>query len=288
LIDSLISGAEYDEALARYIQMNQYSLWPWQEYLDIYKTAWELNRALPEGARPFRILGMNCSLDWSVMKTSGDLDNAELRRQVWAGCSEKDWGKVILEQVAAGNKLLVYCGSHHAFTKYRQPVVDGEGAFIRFGDVRVGNHVYDEIGERAMTVFLHSPWYHIRSQYSRADRRPAGGAIDQVMESMTGEFHPVGFDVYDSPFGSLKDPETIYAAGYENFKLSDYCDGYIFFRPFAEFEMVTFAEGFYTEDNLDLARRKAPPIAYREASVAQFEQRMRDGVERERGSYRGL
>jgi heme-binding uptake protein ChaN (Tiki superfamily) len=288
LIDSLLNGNTYDENLAVQIQMTQYSLWPWQEYLDIYKAAWELNQTLPDTARPFRILGINCDLDWTPVKSNEDFQKPEIRKQVWKDCSEKDWTEVILEQTRAGEKVLVHCGVHHAFTKYRQPIVGPEGEFIRFGDVRAGNHVRAEIGDAAMTIFLHSPWYGIKSQYSGADRRPIGGAIDQLMSHLGTDAGAAGFDVLGTPFGKLTDDEAIYSAGYENFRLSDFCDGYIWFRPFAEFETVTFAEGFYNDDNIEKARIRVPQSSYRHVGPEYFERKMRRQIEQEETDYRGM
>jgi len=288
LIDSLLNSQSYDENLARYIQMNQYSLWPWQEYLDIYKTAWELNRSLPDTARPFRILGINCDLDWTPVKTKEDFQKPEIRKQVWKGCGEKDWAEVVLGPVREGEKVLVHCGSHHAFTRYRQPVVGSGGEFIRFGDIRVGNYVRDEIGDRAMSIYMHGPWYDIKSQYGDADRRPVGGAIDQLMTNLGTEAGPAGFDVLGTPFGKLSDDGAIYSVGYKNFTLADFCDGYIWFRPFAEYETVTFAGGFYNDDNIEQARIRVSQPPYRDANPAYFERKMRRQVEREEVEYHGL
>jgi len=288
LIDSLLNGTTYDESLARHIQLKQYSLWPWQEYLDIYKAAWDLNRNLPDTARPFRILGVNCDLDWSPVRTEEELQNPDIRQQVWNGCSEKDWAEVIMGPVRQGEKVLVYCGSHHAFTEYRQPVVGANGEFIRFGDVRAGNYVREEIGDRAMSVFLHGPWFGLYSQYDKADRRPVAGAIDQLMSSLGAAAGATGFDVTGTPFGKLGDDEAIYSAGYENFTLADFCDGYIWFRPFAEFEMVAFVDGFYNDENIELARVRVSQPSYRDAGPEYFERQMRKQIEREQAEHRGL
>jgi len=288
LIDSLLNSEAWDENLARHIQLKQYSLWPWQEYLDIFKAAWELNRGLADTLRPFRILGINCDLDWSPVKSDGDFQSPEIRQQVWKGCSEKDWAEVVLGPVREGEKVLVYCGSHHAFTRYRQPVVNSDGEFVRFGDVRVGNYVYEEIGDRAMSIYLHGPWFGIKSQYDRAERRPIAGAVDQLMAHLGAEAGPVGFDVVATPFGKLEDDEAIYSAGYENFTLADFCDGYIWFRPFSEVETVSFVEGFYNEENIELARVRVSAPSYRNAAPGDFESRMRRQVEREEAHYHGL
>ena len=288
LIDSLVTAPEYDEALARHIQMNQYSFWPWQEYLDIYKAAWELNRSLAPERTKFRILGVNCEADWGLVKTQEDLDKPAIRKAVWNDCWEKDWADIVLAEVAQGHKVLCYSGMHHAFTRYRQPVVENDGTFIRHIDDRFGNYVYDSIGDRAMTICLHYPWYSRSNGYSKPDRLPISGAIDQVMESQADKIGPVGFDVVGTPFGDLTDDQTTYAAGYDDFTLATFCDGYIYQGPFSETEYVTFADGFYNGDNIELARRRVPNPSYRVATPEDFESTMKKEKERTLARYREL
>ena len=105
--------------------------------------------------------------------------------------------------------------------------------------------------------------------------------IDEVMETRIGAPLPVGFDVVGSPFGELRDSNTIYAVGYDHFTLATFCDGYIYFRPFSESRLVTFIEGFYDEGNIDIARVSVPQLQYRHASPEYFESQMKRQLERE-------
>jgi hypothetical protein len=61
----------------------------------------------------------------------------------------------------------------------------------------------------------------------------------------------VGFDVKDSPFGKLADDDTYYSAGYANFMLSHFCDGYIFQKHFSDYEGCAVDEAFITEKNIE-------------------------------------
>ncbi len=288
LVDSLLNSAEWDEALARHIQINQFSAWPYREYLDIYEAAWELNRSLPEDARPFRILGLNCDVDWSPIQTRADRDNDDKKKLVWKGCTEKDWADVILEAVEDGNKVLVYCGIHHAFTGYLQPIVNGSGEFIRFEDCRTGTYVKNALGDRCMTIFLHSPWDDLDNGYNGSYVKPVNGAVDEVMASLGEEAAPVGFDITDSPFATLKARNTVYAAGYDDFTLGAFCDGYIWTKPFEEYETVTFVDGFYTDDNIELARIKTPAPSFRNASVERFDNSLRGDLQKTLNRFREL
>jgi hypothetical protein len=268
LIDSLLAGEVYDERLARQIIFNQYVHWGFREYVDLFKTAWELNRSLADGEREFRVLGWNCSPDWSIMKTDSDRNVDSLRRLAWRGCSEKDGAEVILEQVDNGEKVVVYSGMHHSFTEYRQPVVI-EGEFVRYDDTRVGNYVYARLGKRAITICLHHPWEGVEG-YGSAYKRPVRGVIDMVMDSIGERYRPIGFDVNGSPLAEVVDTGCIYSHGYESFTVADFCDGYIYHKPFREYENVALIEDFVNEQNLQAARRNSPNPNYRNASAEDF------------------
>lgn len=263
LIDSLIYAEDYDEELAGEIVFRQSVTWGYREYLDLFRVAWELNRMLPENSPRFRILGLNDSPDWSRLKSEADRDDHDIMKKVWRGGGEDRWAEVILESVGRGEKVLVHCGIHHAFTGYRQPVVL-DGRFVRFGEKRCGNHVYDEIGGRAVTVFLHAPW-NGPGGYGSAYVYPADGVIDALMLEIGPR--PVGFDLAGGPFGGLRVDKAVYVHGYEDFRLADFCDGWIYLEPISGLEGVIPVDDWIDEENIGLVRRRHPVPSRREASI---------------------
>ncbi len=269
LIDSLLTSPKYDERLARLIIFNQYVLWPFKEYVDVFKVAWKLNRSLKPKMKPFRIFGLNNSPDWSLIKKPADLDDWHVLSKVWRGSTEADWGKLILDSVVAkGEKALIYSGTHHAFTEYHQPRVSN-GKYAGPGDVRMGNVVFNAIGKRAITIAIHSPWYSSKG-YDSSLVFPADGYIDAYFEKHK-EFAPIGFDTKDSPFGKLPGKSSLYKYGYKNFTLDKFCDGYIYQCPFSQYKPVTLIKNFINKNNLKIARLQSPDPSLRKASAAEFQ-----------------
>ena len=269
LIDSLLDSPTYDEQLARSIVFKQFVHWGYQEYVDIFKAAWNLNRTLPPGGRRFRILGLNNSPDWSFVTSQEDRDKWEVMRKVWHGETEADWAQVLEDEVIArGEKALVYCGIHHAFTRYRQPIVV-DGKFVRFGDVRVGNHIYEKIGPRAFTIFLHAPWVNVEG-YDAPPVLAADGSIDAVLQDLSPEQQHVGFDLKGTPFGTLPGVTSLYKFGYEDFTLETIYDGYICQGPLSSYEGVTPIRDFVNEHNLAQARAQSPSPDMRNAPAEDF------------------
>lgn len=80
-IDMLITADEYNQSLAYAIQFNFWPYWGYREYVDIYKVAWALNQKLPEGAKKFRIVGLNSRQDWRYLKTEEDRNNPEIMKK---------------------------------------------------------------------------------------------------------------------------------------------------------------------------------------------------------------
>jgi hypothetical protein len=274
-IDTLLSAPAYDEALARSIVLRRSPLWGYQEYVDVFKAAWTHNRSLPAGSPRFRVLGVNNSPDWSFVKEEGDRDDGSVMTKVWHGKTEKDWADVLLKQVVdRGGKALVHCGAHHSFTKYRQPKVRN-GQFIDFGDVRMGNYVYQAIGQAAFHICLHRPWVSAKG-YDAAPVFPADGYIDAVMCGLEKSERRVGFDVEGSPFAELPGELSVYKFGYDLFTLGTMCDGYIYDRPFKDFEGVTPIRGFVNESNVAYARIQSDELSMRNATPEAFFDAMAD------------
>jgi carboxyl-terminal processing protease len=269
LIDSLLNAPNYDEQLALLIAFKEDVHWGYQEYVDIFKAAWKFNHTLPPGSRRFRILGLNNSPDWSVIKTTEDRDKGEVMRKVWHGETEEDWAKVLFDVVISQNeKALVYCGSHHAFTEYRQPIVIN-GKFIRFGDIRVGNAVFQKIGKRACTIKLHAPWISAEG-YDQPPVLAADGYIDAVLNNLESKYQRVGFDLAGTSFGSLPGETSIYKFGYKHFTLDTIYDGYVCQGPLSSYRGVTAIKDFVNEINLAEARAQSPNPHMRNATASDF------------------
>jgi hypothetical protein len=185
-------------------------------------------------------------------------------KKVWKyGMSDEVMAEVIMKEfVDKGEKALIYSGINHAYTEYRQPVYDeSEGKFVRFVEDRMGNRVYDKIGKRCITIFLHSPWPG-KKGYSSPEVYPADGVIDALMLGLDPKYRRVGFDVKGTPFERLPGETSLWKHGYDDFTLGMYCDGYIYQKPLSKYEGVTVAKGFINENNrLDAIAQSANPRA---------------------------
>ncbi|GAB4375284.1 MAG: hypothetical protein Kow0042_20590 [Calditrichia bacterium] len=250
-IDSMLTAPSYDSTLAAKFLWNQWPWWGFQEYADLFKTAWELNHTLPNSARKFRIVGLNTRADWSLVWSEADRQNPEIMKRVWKNRDGDEYmASVILNQfVAKQQKALIYSGINHAYTKYQQPVYNLEKKkLVSLLNRRMGNFVFAKIGERCCTIFLHSPWPSVKG-YSKPFVYPVDGIIDALFAELGSDYYPVGFDSHGTPFGRLPSTTSYWKHGYPDFTLEQYCEGYIFCKPLSRYQGVSVIKNWFTAEN---------------------------------------
>ena len=244
LLDSLLSMDQWDQDFAYQIASKGYYIsWGYKEYLDILKKAWELNQTLEEGRPKFRIIYLNT-----------DYFPYEKGKAIYGGIEpDLNMSNTLQKEVIGKNeKALIYTGINHAFTRFNQIMYDSENTeTFKLYDERFGNLIHKIYPERTFTIFLHAPWASKKRESSKAVK-PAKGVIDACMASFNNK--PVGFNVTGTPFGALSSNDSFYCIGHDHFTLADFCDGYIFLKPYSQFEKVSVADGFYTGNRLNEIR----------------------------------
>jgi hypothetical protein len=238
IIDSLLTAKEWDEKMLYHNVSKTNVTWGYFEYLDLFKKIWEFNQTLSPNQDKFRLVMLGYDYNPCKDNPFEDFDPDAFLADVFKK-----------EITSKKEKALVYCGIHHAFTKYKQPVYDFErGKLIRLDNKRMGNIIHKKFPKKTFTIKLHSPWTSNKG-WNEQCVRPVNGVIDSVM-SMLGNI-PMGFDAKSTIMGNLRATDTYYAFGYEDFKLSDFCDGYIFLLPYKEVEFVSVEPNFYDDYNLN-------------------------------------
>ena len=257
-MNKLITDSVYDEELARDITFTSLWHWGYQEYMDIYRKAWELNQSLPVGAPRFRIFGIEEDMDWSYVQSEADRQNPEIMAKVFQSSAQFEESEglsayAIEQEVLNKNeKALIHSGIHHAFTSYYQPNYNPEtkGFGGRYEKERMGNLIKNKIGERTMTIFIHGPWYSNKGYSNQV--LPVDGVLDSLFSiGDNGACIPFGADTRGTPLGDLKGKNSVYQFGYPDFTLKDFCDGYVFLVPINEYVPVTAIPGFVKPEYVD-------------------------------------
>lgn len=191
--NELISGAVWDRGAAIDFLRNQDPSWPYEEYLELYRIAWESNRSHAADRGVFRFVGLHPCIDWEVINYSDDPAAVERERGKQHRYDEIMAAELETRLLEADRPALVFTGIAHStarFTEYRhgtdQPLV------------RMGNLVLREPwADRMFFIALHAPFWD-----AAADREiyPFDGVLDRAMLAYRS---PVGFDVGGSPVEGL-------------------------------------------------------------------------------------
>ena len=251
LVNQLINADNFDEQLAKNIQVHSGWEWVYQEYIELYRSAWALNKTIKDDKK-FQIIGLELGRDYDAIQSPEDWEKPE-NRMAYFRESEEDWtSRIISETIENGEKALVYCGYNHGLTFYKQPIVSNNKLIRLAGKERAGQYLYEALKDNCKFFLLHSAWepkFHRDSPV-----RPLNGKLDQLVDSLTEENKSYGFYTEKSPFGSVIDTTAFFSWGHPEFKLTDLCDGYIVIEPICELNLCKFIPNFIDSTNIDIAR----------------------------------
>ena len=244
IVDSLLIAKEWNEKLMYHQLSNGFGIaWGYTEYINLFKKVWEYNQTLNPDQLKFLVV----LLDY-------DYDPCKKGLERFGGYDPDAFHAAVFEKeiISKQEKSLIYCGMHHAFTGYRQPVyrIIGKRKPKSFSDNRMGNIINKQHPDKTFTISLHYPWASDKGVNQVV--KPVNGVIDDLMDLFNNS--PMGFDVRNTVIGTLKANNTYYAFGYDDFKLEDFCDGYVFLLPYKEIKFVSVEPNFYDEYNLNKFR----------------------------------
>lgn len=212
LLDRVLAAPEWDERSA--MAAMRTARWPYREYLAILRAAWELNR---HGAR-LRILALGPAEDWRATLIPQGRNY------------ETFMAEVATQHLATpGNRILLYLGLNHAFTRFYQPEFPRARRVEAFMD-RAGNILWRRFGEDAFTIALHHPW-----------RCFEGGKLVRCLPIAIDcdATRAAGFNVLGSPYEQAPLPARFeYALGHPALRFIDVVDGYVWTMPLDRYRGV--------------------------------------------------
>lgn len=261
LIDSILTAPNYDEQLARKIIHASGWDWAYKEYVDLYKAAWNLNNGLNDNQKPLRIIGLQPDINYSAITSEQDWDSPQKRQEYWNETDSTSWLAIIeKESLSKNQKALVYCGRHHAFSKFHHPIVI-KGEFVRFENNREGTQLLNRHGKNVSTVLLHSFWSDTSNVFPTAII-PFNGVLDSIYYNNSNKNKAYGFQTNDSKLGNLIDSTSLYSIGRDTVRLKDICDGYIVLNPVCDLSIVSLIPDFIDESNFENSKIQDYPYTF--------------------------
>ncbi len=267
-IDALLSAPSYDEAEAKRISLSWVVTWGYQEYLDLYRAAWEFNRTLKPGAKPFRIVGLNVFTHYEYLQTEKDAENIEVLKKILSeGVSDAYMADVIQREFTdKKEKALVYCSMQHASVRFKDTQYAKNATDKKLSETRRTAEITGErIGSRAGTVLLHGPWLDSASMVGVS--YPVNGAMDALIDALPADKKTAGFSVTGTPFASLEVKSGWWATDHPSLTLGDICDGYIIMGPIADYKAVTPIKDFISKADEQYAVTNFPGAKEKDLSA---------------------
>ena len=274
LLDQLVTATSFDEELAEQILFNYQVIYGYQEYVDVFRAAWQVNRDLSEDEQPFRIIAVGFTPDYSAIETEEDINNPDVVRQVFANGipDEEIAANIERELLQQGIRAPVYVQFPQSFTGFEQPLYAENMAEQGFPDQkRAGNILRDRYGNRIIGAMFHTP---VRDSRSRVGYGyPLGGVMDEVIASLPEGERSRGFFPSESPFADGPVSSDTLTEGIEGDLLfADLTDAYLTLVPIASYTSVAPIPGFITQENLEIALREFPGPDPGEISVEEMNQ----------------
>lgn len=253
-LDSLLNAPAYDEQVARDMMFFYNVGWAYQEYTDIYKEVWKLNRSLPAGATKFRIVNLSYQYNWSEFGLPRTPEN--MSKVFFKGTPDDFRTQIIEKEIIAKNeKALVYMGLVHVFTTYQMPLLKmNNDDFCDYDAGAVGNRLYRKYPTKVFNIMFHHPLQAKNMPHSYW-RSPANGAIELIMDKNKNT--PTGFDLANTPLGNLPD-NSYFSMCYADFRMKDFFNGYIFIKPFKQLTGCTIDTLFFEGRNWKDIKKQMP------------------------------
>jgi hypothetical protein len=148
-LDRLITNPVYDEKLARELMFHYNVIFPYQEYMDVYRHVHAFNQTLSVGSKPMRILNLSYVFNWkdyTLPDTKEKRDNVFYRGDI----DYFRYQRIKQNVLDLNRKIIVLTGTPHAYTKSH--IIPHDYQFL-------GEYLYQYAPSRVTNLFLHEYVY---------------------------------------------------------------------------------------------------------------------------------
>lgn len=269
LIDRLVTDLRFDETLAREILFDHLTVFGFEEHVELFRSAWEVNRRRTGAEETFRIIGISTPPVYRAITSQKDVEDPDVMRSVFArGIPDALMAEVIAREFFdTETKAVVYVQAEHAYTGFHQTGYEQQMAQLGFeGEKRTGNILHDRYGNRVASAILHGPVQDTRSRFGFG--YPLGNLVEKAYLALPEPRPTAGFRTADSPFADVAVVSDILQKG-QNPQLTFgmFADAYLIVAPIRELAAVTPIPDFITVENLASAIEDFPGVSPSDASI---------------------
>jgi uncharacterized RDD family membrane protein YckC len=257
-LERLVTAPAFDRAAALDLARatDPWGGWGWQEYWAVMETVWRLNKSLPVNSPRMRLVGLTNPIDLqSIAMAASRRGTSSSSHVAW-------WERLRLVRLPYQLTRMAAYDTFMAYEAERQIFERGARGIIWVGAGHASMHVPSASGSSAAvpkmgftltrrhagqigTIFVHHrfrgmpPEVHVRDS-----RRPCMTEfIERIMDLAGGR--PAGFDVAETPFGSLRDRGALWFY-HPRVELADLASGYLYLGKLSSVTRCTWVPDYLT------------------------------------------
>lgn len=255
--DSVVTALDFDRKKAIAIMRNSMYYWCYEEYLNIFKTIWQLNKTITQDDKKIRFLQLNRPYNPNHLKSPDK--NIRLEEVKKGNFDNTLPGIVEKEVIQQNKKILIYCGLHHSLTKFKTPKL-----FFIKDKGRAGQILYEKYPDKIFQIGLLSPypprWFIYNELTHNQNYKfvyPFDAVFNQLYDTLK---RPFAINSSDPVFANIKDYNSFYAFDtWGGIKFKNFCDGIIMLNSFNKIEPIKFIPDWVTtEEELNEVKKVLP------------------------------
>lgn len=255
--DSVVTASEFDRKKAIAIMRSSNYYWCYEEYLDIFKKIWQINKSILQPDEKIKFLQLNRSYN----PKRWDSPNQNIRLEERKKSFDNILPDIVEKEVIQKNKkILIYCGLHHSLTKFKTP----KFFFLKNNDGRAGQRLYEKYPNKIFQIDILSAfpprWLMYKELTNSKNIKyvyPFDAVFNQLYDTLK---RPFAVNASTPDFADVKDYNSFYAFDkFNGVKLKDFCDGCIMLNSFDKIEPVNFIHDWVTtEEELNQVKQVLP------------------------------
>jgi len=234
-VERLLTAKEFNTDLALNIaRRGPWQAWGYKRHWDVLETVWRLNRSLPEGSEPMRVVGIFPPRDlisfrmtkeghiYRLFRALDDLPWLAMHDAYYARCVEQ-------EAFKKWRRTLVWVGASHAIECCSHQVVYKDTVKNHF---RMGAMLHGSYGDQVGAILLHGDYFF-----------PTIAKLIENCSSDT-EKNRAGFDIARSPLADVREDFASHVRSKVDLPFKAFFSGYINLAPIEQIEQCDWWEGF--------------------------------------------
>lgn len=255
--DSVVTASEFDRKKAIAIMRNSNYYWCYEEYLNIFKTVWQINKSILQPDEKIKFLQLNKPYNPKRWNSPNQNIRLEERKRSFDNILPDIVEKEVIRK---NKKILIYCGLHHSLTKFKTP----KFFFLKDNDGRAGQRLYEKYPGKIFQIDIFSPfpprWLLYKELTNSKNIKyvyPFDAVFNQLYDTLK---RPFAVNSNTPDFADVKDYNSFYAFDKLNgTRLKDFCDGCIMLNSFDKIETVNFIHDWVTtEEEVNQVKQVLP------------------------------